>query len=164
MDNSALSNDPNIQKKTPKQEIYFQLLEEYQKFTSWSNRVPEVKIRGMAIDMKKMIGLQVRTSRNRQNLTQEQLAEAIDRTVETVSNIERGQTAPSLITLDRLSRTLGIPLRDFFEDSGQVNTHRRAELEVKIRELARSLTDEDLEIAVGQVEVLEMGRKSLRKR
>ena len=60
-------------------------------------------MRGMAMNMKIMIGLQVRTVRNRKDLTQEQLAEAIDRTVETVSNIERGNSVSTTKTyMDRI--------------------------------------------------------------
>jgi transcriptional regulator with XRE-family HTH domain len=110
----------------------------------------------MTINLKQTIGIQVRTARNRQDLTQEQLAEKIDMTVETVSNIERGRTLPEMETLDRLSRSLEIPLREFFGDEREFKdaSHNRVKTEMKIREIARHLSDADLDVAVQQIEAL----------
>ena len=108
------------------------------------------------MDLKRVIGLQVKAARRGKGLTQEQLADMIGRTVETVSNIERAQTLPTLDTLARLSRSLDVPLRDFFGDEGgfERTSRRRLELELHIRELVRSLSDDDLELAIGQVGLL----------
>jgi transcriptional regulator with XRE-family HTH domain len=97
-------------------------------------------------------------------LTQEQLASRIDRTVETVSNIERGRTLPSLATLESLSRQLGVPLRDFFDQEAESRTvdPRRLEMEIRLQDVIRSLPDKDVELALAQIEVLATvrGRKS----
>ena len=110
----------------------------------------------MTINLKQTIGIQVRTARNGRGLTQEELAEQIDMTTETVSNIERGCTLPEMKTLDRLSRSLEIPLLDFFGDETEFSgaSLNRVKMEMKIREIARHLSDSDLEVAVKQIEAL----------
>lgn len=67
------------------------------------------------VDLKTYVGVQVRSARTKAGLTQEQLAERIDKAVETISNIERGHSATSLETLATLAAELDIPLVSFFE-------------------------------------------------
>ena len=94
-------------------------------------------------------------------MTQEQLAERIDRTVEALSNIERGISLPRIETLERLSQQLALPLRDFFDDldNPRAGSSRRAALELQLRLLLRELSDKDLEIAVGQIALLSKARQ-----
>lgn len=54
----------------------------------------------------------MRAFRLERHLTQEELAEKIDRSVETISNIERGLSVPSDATLHRLARVLKVPVDD----------------------------------------------------
>ncbi|GHU04397.1 hypothetical protein FACS1894205_2560 [Alphaproteobacteria bacterium] len=108
----------------------------------------------MVMDMKRDLGLRIRSFRRIRSLTQEQLAEAIERTPEAVSNIERGQSLPSLETLERMAAFLGIPLSDFFEKTGAPLNSRRTEQEVRLCALAKHLSDDDLEISLRQTEVL----------
>lgn len=114
------------------------------------------------MDLKQHIGLKVRAARLKSSLTQEQLAEAVDKTVETISNIERGHTLTGLDTLERLGRCLNVPMRDFFEDWEEARTvsRSRLELEHRLRDLARSLSDEDVKVAAEIVEVLAKHRRS----
>jgi len=120
------------------------------------NTVPRNDTPGMVINMKKIVGLKVKQARNQLGLTQEQLAECIGRTVETVSNIERGRTNSTLDTLDEVSRCLKITLSDLLGgfDEFKGKSDRRIKLELKLREIARSLPDGDIEVAVGQIETL----------
>lgn len=53
------------------------------------------------------IGARIQLSRERAGLTQEQLAEAIDRSPQFISTIERGVAGPSLETVVLLCTTLG---------------------------------------------------------
>ncbi len=110
----------------------------------------------MIRDLKRRIGARIRAARARSEFTQEQLAERIDRTVEAVSNIERGISLPSVETLERLGRELDVPLKEFFEDwdDRRKLSPRRIELEARLRELTRKLSDGDLEIALGQIALL----------
>jgi transcriptional regulator with XRE-family HTH domain len=113
----------------------------------------------MQTDLKSLIGLRLRAERLARGLTQEWLAEHIGRTVETVSNIERGKALPGLDTLERMCGVLEMPLaRLFAETTEPAASRRRIELEARLRTLADTLTDTDLEIAVEQMQVLVSGR------
>jgi transcriptional regulator with XRE-family HTH domain len=66
-------------------------------------------------DFKKIVGKRVKTARKNAGLTQEQLAEKIDKTVETVSNIERGIKLPRLATLEDLRKALNVKLSELVD-------------------------------------------------
>lgn len=108
------------------------------------------------IDVKQHVGLKVKAARQKVGLTQEELAEAIDKTVETISNIERGHSLTSIETLQLISDRLGVPLAALFEglEKGRLNHRRRAELDQKIELLLESLPDKDAELALELVEAL----------
>jgi len=59
-------------------------------------------------------GRRLRQLRRRQDLTQEQLAEAASISVEFLSNIERGVNAPSFDTLERLATILRVEVVELF--------------------------------------------------
>jgi len=108
----------------------------------------------MGPQLKQYIGSQVSLARRRAKLTQEQVAEQIQRTVEAVSNIERGKSLPTLVTLTRLAKVLKIPLRDFFPDE-QYDTGKsakRIKLEQQLALIGADLSDTDLELAIRQLE------------
>jgi transcriptional regulator with XRE-family HTH domain len=110
----------------------------------------------MTIPLKQRIGIRLRSMRERAGLTQERLAALVDRTPETISNIERGHTLPSLATLEDLSRHLETLIRDFFdEEAGEGKaSRRRLELDLRLRGLAAALSDDDLEVACEQIQAL----------
>ena len=111
----------------------------------------------MTGDFEKTLGLKIRVARQRAGLTQEDLAGRIGRTSESISNIERGQQEPSIKTLYALGRELGVPVAEFFEEpifKPSDASMARAEMELRLRELARTLTDRDLAVAVTQVAAL----------
>ena len=64
----------------------------------------------------KWIGDNIRRIRKEQGLTQQQLAEKAGVSVHYVSAIERGGQTPSLTTLGRLSRALGIGIALLLEE------------------------------------------------
>lgn len=89
-------------------------------------------------------------------MTQERLAERIDRTSDTISLLERGISLPSFDTLERLSAALRVPVSEFFE-GGPVNGLTDAEhesLRAEIWALARSLPSEELRKLLGVAEAL----------
>ena len=107
------------------------------------------QFRAMADDLKRTIAFAVKASRQRMRLTQEELAARVNRTPESISNIERGLHLPSVETLVDLGRELKIPVSEFFEQDTSVRlTHERAKLEATLREIGRSLPDRELKIAV----------------
>lgn len=103
---------------------------------------------------KTLIGARIKALRERRGLTQERLAELIDRSVDAVSQLERGVTAPSFETLQRLSAGLEVPVKEFFDGEDGSGTARRAALMATLLDVARSLSDDDLDIGVKQIEAL----------
>lgn len=66
-------------------------------------------------ELRKKFGLRLRYLRREKDLTQEQLAEAIDVSSEFLSNIERGINAPSFKTLEKLAKALHVSVKEFFD-------------------------------------------------
>lgn len=109
------------------------------------------------MSLKLRVGARLRDIRNERGLTQERLAELIDRSVDAVSAIERGRALPSFETLEKLADRLEVPIRDFF-DVEQDATDERAKLLARLVISARSLDDEGLRLATELVAVLTKGR------
>jgi len=106
----------------------------------------------MSIDLKQVIGERVKAARNFHGLSQSELAEKIDRTKETISNIERARSAPTIETLERLSNILAVPMMEFFEGYEQLNSNiKRMKLEMEIRESLKGLSVNELKIAKNQI-------------
>jgi transcriptional regulator with XRE-family HTH domain len=62
------------------------------------------------IEFRQLLGQRVSNIRKEKHITQEKLAELIDKTTEHMSFIERGERSPSFETLIDLSAALGVPL------------------------------------------------------
>jgi len=80
-------------------------------------------------NLKHMFGARVQQLRRLKGLTQEELAEAIGRSVDTISNVERGFSSTKLETASHLAKALGVALPELFEFSGtpkdSTRTHRK---------------------------------------
>ncbi|MDB5184197.1 MAG: hypothetical protein JWN38_5 [Candidatus Saccharibacteria bacterium] len=70
------------------------------------------------------IGKQIAHTRRAHGLTQQQLAEKIDLSVVAIAYIETGKRWPRLKTLDRIARTLKVPMSDFFDGVDSPNKLR----------------------------------------
>lgn len=116
------------------------------------------------MELKDRVALRIKTLRRRRGLTQEKLAERIGRTVDAVSNLERGKSLPSFETLEKLSGALETPLRDFFDldQSPARAAAKRVPLMTTLLDAASGLTEHDLEIAVQQIEALARRRSTAR--
>lgn len=124
-----------------------------------SNRWPKKKNTGKlrAMDRKTTFGLRIRAARKERGLSQEALAERIDRSVDTVSNIERGITMPGYETLARLSSQLSIPLEvvcGWLAETSDSYDKERLVLESRLAAIIGVLSTRDLRIAVEQLSVL----------
>lgn len=66
-------------------------------------------------DLKKKFGQRVRKIRQKQNLSQEELAEKIDIAVNNMGKIERGESFVTAVTLEKLATVLNVKVEDFFK-------------------------------------------------
>ena len=108
------------------------------------------------MDLKKQIATRLRTIRVARGLSQDDLAAMIDRSVDAISNIERGKNLPGLETLVAMADKLGMSLADLVGDlPGKTRASaKRVGLETELAEIGRQLTDGQLAIAVKQLGVL----------
>ena len=106
------------------------------------------------MDTKKRIGIQIRALRRAKGLTQDELAAMIDRSTEALSNLERGVSLPGIDTLERLSGSLDVAVKDFFNHHSSKISMRRAELLARLMATAAQLSDKQLALAVTQIEAI----------
>lgn len=101
-------------------------------------------------------GIRLKALRRQRNITQERLAELIDRSVDAISKMERGITLPNLETLMRLGEKLHVPLKDLVDpiDDLQDMDRERVEMETALIETMRSMDKRGLSIAMELVRVL----------
>lgn len=64
--------------------------------------------------LKKQFGKRVQTLRFKAKMTQEDLANEVGITIESISNIERGIYGPSFDTLEKLAAAFNVPVRILF--------------------------------------------------
>ena len=65
--------------------------------------------------LKAQFGTRLQELRQRAGLTQEQLADKIGVTIESVSNMERGIHGPKFETLENIASVLKVPVKKLFE-------------------------------------------------
>lgn len=94
-------------------------------------------------ELKRLFGLRVHSLRRRAGLTQDQLAEAIGKSLDTVSNIERGISSTRIETMDRIASVLGVSLAELFELDAPVS--RDKETRKAIERLVRVVEGESAE-------------------
>jgi transcriptional regulator with XRE-family HTH domain len=87
----------------------------------------------------------VRHHRERAGLTQGEVAEKINKALETVSSIERGKSAPSFETLSDLSDALGVPVREFFGAGAYDAKAGRNDPLVRLIDRVAGLGDDDID-------------------
>lgn len=69
----------------------------------------------MSKGVEKLVGVSIARIRKDRELTQAQLAEIIDTTVETISRLERGISIPSLKTIEKISKALHVHIKDLLD-------------------------------------------------
>ena len=106
--------------------------------------------------LKQRIGSRVRAARLHAGLSQDKLAERINRTPESISNIERGQQLPALDTLLDLANVLALPLVDLLDlpADRRVISRQRQLAENQIIETVRELSDTAIGVAAAQLKAL----------
>ncbi|AIB12255.1 hypothetical protein ABAZ39_09620 [Azospirillum argentinense] len=119
----------------------------------------------MAEDLKAQVAALIRASRTGRGMTQEDLADRANLSVQSISALENAKYLPALDTLVDLVEILGLDVTDVVSPSHV--PERRLVQEAKAKSLFRRLDDDLLLVAIRQIEALvehaERTRKS-RKR
>lgn len=93
----------------------------------------------------KCIGAKITEYRLSQKLTQAQLAERVDLSVETVSRLERGVSLPSIKTMDKIAHALNTPLKSFFDYEEETLLNQSVERELaKLTAFIRTLKKNEI--------------------
>lgn len=66
-------------------------------------------------NLKQQFGKRLQEVRKERGLTQEQLAELVDTTRDTIRNIENGVHGPRFPLLERIAEALNVPVKNLFE-------------------------------------------------
>lgn len=74
-----------------------------------------MKVDGPRMDMRRLVGLNVRRLRLLKGMTQEQLAEASGFGQQYISDLERGRRNPTVVSLYELATPLGAQPKDLLE-------------------------------------------------
>lgn len=67
------------------------------------------------LELQKKFGRRLRYLRRHRDLTQAELAELIDRSVNAISMLETGRTSPSLETIVKLAQALEVDVAELFK-------------------------------------------------
>ncbi len=77
-------------------------------------------------DETESLGSSIRRARKRRGLTIQQVADTSQLSISFISQVERGLVSPSVNSLQKISRALGIQIGGFFEDQNQTSRVIRA--------------------------------------
>jgi len=103
-------------------------------------------------NMKRNIGLRIKSLRTAHGFTQATLAEAVGVSTEAISNIERGVNFPSFENLVKITEILKCALVDIFD--GVEKPCKRAQVEGQIFAAVKSLPSDKLDLAMKLISVL----------
>lgn len=104
-------------------------------------------------DLQKLFGQELRNTRRARGLTQAELAERIDRSLDMVGRLERGQISPSFETIERVIEALEVPAANLFGGTDTLGTLRSSQLKSLVLK-ARELDDNALALALRLVEAI----------
>ncbi|MCF2489705.1 helix-turn-helix transcriptional regulator [Dyadobacter sp. CY347] len=66
------------------------------------------------VELKKL-GLRIKELRKMKNITQEELAHAIDKDQQSIQRLETGKINPSFLYLQQIAKGLNVPLSEIFD-------------------------------------------------
>lgn len=112
----------------------------------------------MEIDeFKRRFGARVQTLRRQRGMTQEQLAEAIGKSTDTVSNIETGRLSTRIDTALRIAQVLKVNVADLFDTEDERQRYA-GESSVAVEEFRAMIAPLDSNI---QKKIVEINRQVL---
>ena len=115
-------------------------------------------------DLKASFGIKVRALREAQRFTQDELADRIGRSVDTVSNIERGIYATRIEVAGRIAQALKVDLAELFDFRDNVKPSADREHRRIVRNLTSLLNGLDTKNLLALRDVIEASVKITRGR
>jgi len=107
----------------------------------------------------RQIGIRVQGLRKKRGLSQEALAEAIERSTDTVSNIERGFSSTRIETMFRIADVLTTTLTELFDVGPPLPIDRdRRKLVDQLLELVATEDSAFVDAVIAQTEILKRVR------
>jgi transcriptional regulator with XRE-family HTH domain len=106
--------------------------------------LPLMVRQGVALELRELFGTSLRQCRRARRLTQAQLAEATDLSLEMIGRLERGLTAPSFDTIAALVKALHVAPVELFGGEPSAITGERREVLDRITKLLASSSDAEL--------------------
>lgn len=103
------------------------------------------------MDLKSRVSLRIKTLRKLRKLSQEELADRIERSGDAVSAIERGKSLPSYQTLERLSKALDVSIRDLFDDGDERLSPERLQILTEAIGTLRAMDEKQLKLAAEMI-------------
>ncbi|WP_426313810.1 helix-turn-helix domain-containing protein [Methylobacterium fujisawaense] len=106
----------------------------------------------MKRELNRTIGLRVKRSREAAGLTQEKLAELIDRSKEAVSNIERGVSLPGLDTIQTICEVTNVPMNSIIDDTSESSAN--SDLRARLNATFSNLSDYNKQLIVAIADMM----------
>jgi len=88
------------------------------------------------------IGAKIQEIRKSRGLSQEQLAELTEMNFRSISRLERQQNIPTLETLDKVAKALGVSIADFLDDAG---VKPKSEIIKEINSIMQKMDEKELQ-------------------
>lgn len=96
-----------------------------------------------------LLGRNIAERRNKLGLTQAELAEKLDADVVTISRFERGSHLPSLLRLEKIADTLGMPLAELLSHS----TNLCSDQSLLLQGWLNGLSESDRQLTLNMLQV-----------
>ena len=106
------------------------------------------------IDLLSAIGRKVALLRKEQKMSQEELAAASGKMINTISNIERGLSDPKVSTLLAIAQTLNIRIENLFTDNNVAGAPHASNNLKQINDLLQNEDERMTELALKQIKLL----------
>ena len=110
------------------------------------------------MDIKQVVGRNIRMARRAQGLSQLILAERSELSADFIGKVERGTTSPSIDSLKAIATAMNLSLGDLF--AGELQADSSQEALIELIGLCRGRTREDIELLVGIARLIFHGRRN----
>jgi transcriptional regulator with XRE-family HTH domain len=109
------------------------------------------------VDIKGVVGRNIRLARKAQGVSQLALAERSELSADFIGKVERGTTSPSIESLKAIATAMNLSLSDLF--AGELQADSSQEALIELIGLCRGRAREDIELLVRIAQLIFQGRR-----